>query len=125
MSIKRVLILLGIIFGVGVLGVLGFIAYKAPQTEVEVKEKVNDALARSIKRQVVLATELYYDDKKVVPSKLTDLFSPSSYDNSPYLPKDTPGLHLVEYRYVDSKNADVCLVFDSPVEQKCQRFTGK
>jgi len=124
-SVKRILILLGIVLGVGILGVLAFVAWKAPQAQVEVKEKVNDALARSVKRQVIVATELYYDDKKTVPQKLTDLFSPSSYNNSPYFSQNSPGLNLIEYRYVDSKNADVCLVFDSPVEQKCQRFTGK
>ena len=125
MSIKRVLILLGIVLGVGILGILAFVAWKAPQAQVEVKEKVNDALARSVKRQVIVATEIYYDDKKTVPQKLTDLFSLNSYNNSPYFSQNSPGLNLIEYRYVDSKNADVCLVFDSPVEQKCQRFTGK
>ena len=117
MSIKRVLILLGIVLGIGVLGVIAFVAYKAPQAKVELHEKVNDALARSVKRQVLTATEIYYDDKKTVPANVSDLLS--------YLPQNPPGLDLVEYHYIDSKNADVCLVFDSPVEQKCQRFTGK
>lgn len=117
MSIKRVLILSGIVLGVGVLGVLGFIAYKAPQAKVELHEKVNDALARAVKKQALTATEIYYDDKKTVPLKLSDLAS--------YLPQNSPGLEFIEYHYIDSKNADVCLVFDSPVEQKCQRFTGK
>lgn len=117
MSTKRVLILFSIVLGLGVLGVLGFIAYKAPQAKVELHEKVNDTLARAVKRQALTAAEIYYDDKKTVPLKLSDLVS--------YLPQNTPGLELIEYRYIDSKNADVCLVFNSPVEQKCQRFTGK
>ena len=125
MSIKRILILLGIVLVVGVLGALVFIAYKGPQAEVELKTKLNDSIARSARRQVIEATEFYYDEKKTVPSRVTDLFTFSSTLKQSYLPRNAPGVHLVEYHPLDPKNAEVCLVFDSPIEQKCQKFTGK
>jgi len=70
---------------------------------------VKDALARSTRRQVKVAAELYYDEKGYFPTSMAELLVyPDSTD--PYVSEDFGGVDLLEYVYTNSNTAEVCII---------------
>ncbi len=113
MSVKRILIALGVVLVI----VLIPVVYQMLNSGNTTEKKVNKFLTEGAIKQIVLNTEIYYDENGTVPQSLTELYS-----FSPSLSLNTPGISSIEYRYIDSKNAEVCPISD---KSKCKRFTGK
>lgn len=63
------------------------------------QKAVRRVLVNSVKRQVALDLELYYDKFGSLPETIAEFSS-----------QDPEKLKLIEYRRVDSKNAEICII---------------
>ena len=79
--------------------------------------------AYSERRRVMLALELYYDKFKRLPKQYSELVTAG------FLSANEPAIDLLQYKYVNDTNGDVCLSFEPDPsrqdEPKCKRYTAQ